>query len=272
MTVSAEIHQAGLLVLAGWAVAVISMASLWVIARNIHNHGIVDVGWTYLVGALALVYALSGSGAPFRRVVVAVLFGIWAGRLGTYLLRDRVIGRPEDGRYATLRESWGGAAEARFFWFYQAQGLAAVFFATPALFPSLNPVAALTPLEWVALLLWIIGIAGESLADWQLAQFKSLPGHRGQTCRAGLWRYSRHPNYFFEWTVWVALALFASASPFGVIAIACPLTMLFLLFKVTGIPATEAQAVRSRGDDYRRYQATTSAFVPWFPRAEVAPR
>jgi steroid 5-alpha reductase family enzyme len=81
-----------------------------------------------------------------------------------------------------------------------------------------------------------------------------------------LWRYSRHPNYFFEWLVWVAYALFALASPFGALALICPMVMLYLLFRVTGIPATEAQAIRSKGDDYRRYQASTSVFVPWFPR------
>lgn len=258
-----------------WAVAALVMAGLWVVARRIRNHGIVDVGWTYLVGGLALAHAGAGAGAGPRRALVAAMFGVWAVRLGTYLLRDRVLGRPEDGRYAALRQSWGDAADARFFWFYQAQAAAAAGFAIPALFPSMNRSPSIVPLEWAAALLWAMALAGEALADWQLARFKAQPGHRGLTCRAGLWRYSRHPNYFFEWTVWVAFALFSAASPLGTVAVACPLAMLYLLFKVTGIPATEAQAVRSRGEDYRRYQATTSVFVPWWPRAapvEVAPR
>ena len=83
----------------------------------------------------------------------------------------------------------------------------------------------------------------------------------------GLWRYSRHPNYFFEWLVWVAYCVFAWPSPWGWATIYCPLLMLFFLFRVTGIPMTEEQALRSRGDDYRDYQRTTSAFVPWFPKA-----
>ena len=118
--------------------------------------------------------------------------------------------------------------------------------------------------------MWVLAVAGESLADWQLAQFKRNPASRGRTCRAGLWRYSRHPNYFFEWLVWVAFALFAVSSPLGFLALACPAAMLYLLLQVTGIPATEAQAVLSRGDDYRNYQATTSMFVPWFPRQVTA--
>jgi steroid 5-alpha reductase family enzyme len=82
----------------------------------------------------------------------------------------------------------------------------------------------------------------------------------------GLWNYSRHPNYFFEWLIWIAWLVFALGSPHGWIAFICPVLMLYFLFRVTGIPATEAQALRSRGEDYRRYQQTTSAFVPWFKK------
>ena len=119
----------------------------------------------------------------------------------------------------------------------------------------------------LTVLLWAVALTGEAVADRQLARFKARPSSRGRTCREGLWRYSRHPNYFFEWLVWVAYALFALASPYGALALICPVVMLYLLFRVTGIPATEAQALRSKGDDYRRYQATTSVFVPWFPRS-----
>ena len=108
---------------------------------------------------------------------------------------------------------------------------------------------------------------GETAADRQLEKFREDPSQRGRTCRAGLWRYSRHPNYFFEWLMWMAYALFAIGSPpWGWLTLGCPAVMLYLLFKVTGIPATEAQALRSRGDDYRQYQQTTNIFVPWFPK------
>lgn len=258
--------RTGLFLIAGWLAAAVAMACLLIAGRALGNHGIVDVGWTYLVGTLGIAFAVAGPGAPSRRVAVAALFGVWAVRLGTYLLRDRVLGRPEDGRYTALRRQWGATADRRFFWFYQAQALAAVFFALPAIAPSMNPTPALGAVEWWAMGLWLVALAGETLADWQLVRFKADAAHRGTTCRAGLWHYSRHPNYFFEWLIWVALALFASASPTGAIAFLCPLAMLYLLFKVTGIPATEEQAVRSRGDDYRDYQSTTSAFVPWWPR------
>jgi len=116
-----------------------------------------------------------------------------------------------------------------------------------------------------ALLLWLTALLGESLAYSQLEDFKSRAGNKGKVCRIGLWRYSRHPNYFFEWLIWVAYFVFALASPFGCVSIISPLLMLYFLFKITGIPATEEQSLRSKGAAYREYQRTTSAFVPWFP-------
>ena len=117
---------------------------------------------------------------------------------------------------------------------------------------------------------WSYALGGAALfyalADAQLAAFKRDPAHRGRVCTAGLWGYSRHPNYFCEWLVWVAYFVFACGSPWGWTSVACPLCILGLLLGVTGIPMTEEQSLRSKGGAYRRYQRTTSAFVPWFPR------
>jgi steroid 5-alpha reductase family enzyme len=130
----------------------------------------------------------------------------------------------------------------------------------------LNPAPALHPLEIAGTVLWLIAISGEALADAQLAAFKRHAANQGKVCDAGLWRYSRHPNYFFEWLIWVAFLVFALGSPWGWVAIIGPASILYLLLRVTGIPMTEEQSIRSRGDAYRRYQRTTSAFVPWPPR------
>ncbi len=252
---------------AGLLVVSVGMALLWLLQLRTRNAGVVDVGWAFGVGAMAVLAATCSTGWSGRRMAIAVVMGIWSARLGLYLLRDRVVGRPEDGRYAELRRVWATGADVRFFWFFQLQALAALFFALPALLASANGAPALSILERAALVLWLVAFVGELTADRQLEQFKAHPANRGRTCRAGLWRYTRHPNYFFEWLMWVAYALFALASPWGVAAVACPFAMLYLLFRVTGIPATEAQALRSRGDDYRRYQQTTSAFFPWIPRS-----
>lgn len=255
------------LALIGWALSATLMVALWLWHLRLRNAGVVDAGWALSLPILATLYAGAGPGYTARKWLMAAMVGIWGVRLAVYLLRDRVLGRPEDGRYADLRARSSPAAALSFFPFFQAQALAAVLLSTPALIAAFNPDPRLSALELGAALLWCVALTGEAVADRQLARFKRRPGSRGRTCREGLWRYSRHPNYFFEWLIWVAYAMFALGSPWGMLALAAPALMLYLLFRVTGIPATEAQALRSKGDDYRAYQATTSVFVPWFPGA-----
>jgi steroid 5-alpha reductase family enzyme len=130
----------------------------------------------------------------------------------------------------------------------------------------LNARAPLGAVEFVGAAIWLVGMAGEALADQQLKNFKKNPLNKGKTCQKGLWKYSRHPNYFFEWLIWIAYATFAITSPWGFIGVLSPALLLYFLLGLTGIPATEAQALRSRGSEYREYQQRTSAFVPWFPK------
>jgi steroid 5-alpha reductase family enzyme len=250
-----------------WVAAAVMMLALWIWYRRKRNAGIVDVGWSLSLPLMTALYAALGPGYLWRRWLLAAMFCVWGVRLGLYLLRDRIAGRAEDRRYADLRARRSPAATLDFFLFFQAQALLAVVLSVPALIAVFNDVPHIAGLEIVALLLWAIAVVGEAVADRQLERFKTRRSSRGRTCRDGLWRYSRHPNYFFEWMVWVAYALFALASPWGPLALTCPVVMLFLLFRVTGIPATEAQALRTKGDDYRHYQATTSVFVPWPPRS-----
>ena len=245
----------------------LAMLLVWFTHLRTGNAGIVDAAWAISIGSMAIGAAAVGEGWPQRRIAIALVMAIWGGRLGLHILRDRVIGKPEDGRYRALRREWGPSAPARMLRFFQIQALAAVFFAMPAVLASANRAPGFTLLEQCALALWAAAFSGEVLADHQLEQFRSRPGNSGRTCRSGLWRYSRHPNYFFEWVMWVAYAAFALASPFGALALLCPVAMLYLLLRVTGVPLAEAQALRSRGSDYMRYQQTTNAFFPWRPRA-----
>jgi steroid 5-alpha reductase family enzyme len=245
------------------------MAVLWAIHLRIRNAAIVDFGWAFGLALLALWYAAVGPGYAPRRWLMATLAGLWGFRLAFYLLRDRVIGQPEEGRYQQLRRQWKTNLPLKFFFFFEFQALLCVALSLPFFLAARNPAEELSLLEYGAAALWLIAFLGEATADAQLARFKADPANRGKVCRAGLWNYSRHPNYFFEWLIWVSFALFASASPWGWTAWFAPALMLYFLFRVTGIPATEAQALRSRGEAYRRYQETTSAFVPWFPRKDA---
>ena len=241
------------------------MAVLWVVQVRIGDASHVDVAWAALVACAAILYALLADGDVGHRVLAAVLASVWGFRLGAYLFFNRVLGKEEDGRYRALRAKWGSSANAKFFAFFQAQALFVVFFSLPFAFIALDPASAFGVVVWLGVALWAIGNAGTIASDRQLARWRANPGNEGKTARDGLWGWSRHPNYFFEWVNWCGNALVATTAPWGWIAWAVPAGLLFLLFRVTGIPVTEAQALRSR-TDYAEYQRTTSAFVPLPPR------
>lgn len=250
----------------GWLTAAAAMSALWLVQRRTGHASIADVGWSFGVGLLSIFFAaFSFDGTVTRRLLVASLAGIWAFRLGGHLLH-RVLTMPEDGRYVTLKQQYGEAVQWRLFRFFQLQAAASVFFAVPMLV-ACQSVAPIGIFDYLAVAVWGLAIGGEMLADRQLASFRSSPENDGQVCQQGLWKYSRHPNYFFEWLHWWSYVLFAAAAPFGWLTFVGPLAMLFFLLKGTGIPLTEAQAIKSRGEAYRRYQRTTSAFFPWPPKA-----
>lgn len=248
------------------SVVAVLMTVLWLVHLVISNAAIVDVGWAFGLACASIIYAVGGAGHPVRRGLVGTMVTIWGVRLGLHLLRDRVIGQPEEGRYVHLRQAWRGHVPAKFFLFFQAQGLLVVILSPPFLLAAFDPAPAPSAVDLAAATLWLVAVTGEAVADGQLARFRAHPSTHGQVCRQGLWRYSRHPNYFFEWLVWVAYALLATRAPWGWTAWLSPALILYFLFRVTGIPATEAQALRSKGEAYREYQRTTSAFVPCFPR------
>jgi steroid 5-alpha reductase family enzyme len=257
-----------LLLLVGACTASLAMAALWVLAVRIGDASHVDVGWATLIAIVATLYAILADGDGAQRMLTALLASLWGWRLGLYLLFNRVLGKEEDGRYKTLRAGWGARANRNFFVFFQAQAGFVLVFSVPYLLISVNPDGP-GWLELAGVGIWAIGNVGTIVADWQLSRWRADSAHRGKTARAGLWSWSRHPNYFFEWTGWCGVALVATAAPYGWIGWIAPAFLLFLLLRVTGIPATEAQAVRSR-QDYVEYQQTTSVFVPLPPRRHRA--
>ena len=142
----------------------------------------------------------------------------------------------------------------------------ALLLSAPFLLIAYNPAPAFHPLELAGFLLALVGVGGETVADRQLEAHRQGSAGSGTTCRQGLWQYSRHPNYFFEWVIWLGIAGLGLTAPGGWIGLLAPAMILFFILKITGIPPTEAQALKSRGDAYREYQRRTSAFVPWFRR------
>lgn len=254
------------LVVTAYLVMVVAMAGLWVLQLRVRNASIADVGWC--AGLIVVVpwYATQATGEFERKVLVAVLVVIYAGRLGLYILLNRVIDKTEDARYRRLREQWGTSARLYLFGYFQLQAMAVGAFSLPFLVVIQNPRPPFALIEFAGLLIWIVAVFGETMADWQLARFRAKPWNHDRVCREGLWYFSRHPNYFFEWMHWWAYVVMAIGAPGWLLTWIGPVVMGWALLEVTGIPLAEAQAVASRGEDYRIYQQTTNRFIPWLPK------
>jgi len=244
------------------------MTITWSIAQTIRNYSIVDVIWAFNFAIIALMIYSMATGLEERKLLVCSLAGLWSLRLGIYLsLRVFSHIKEEEGRYKQLREEWKDNLFLKFFLFFQMQGVSNVFLAIPYFLIALNTDPEIHLLEYIGAGMWLLSIIGEAVSDFQLAAFRRKPENKGKVCDVGLWNYSRHPNYFFQFMIWVSVFVFAVSSPYGWISIVCPMSIAFLLFKVTGIPMTEEQSLKSRGDAYRHYQKTTSVFVPWFKKS-----
>jgi steroid 5-alpha reductase family enzyme len=237
----------------------------WVLQLRTKNAAIVDTVWAVSYPLQAMLYFVMVPGFPVRQIILVVLVSLWGFRLGLYLLQ-RTQGHPEDARYTALRNEWGHQQNWKMLRFYWFQAWFAFLLATPFLLINLNTTPDILWIEWIGFGIFLVAWIGESIADAQLQQFKKNPSHRGKICRQGLWKYSRHPNYFFEWLIWVGIAWIALGSAGGYIAWLCPLLMYYFLVYVTGIKYTEDHMLRTRGDAFRDYQQRTSAFFPWFTR------
>ena len=242
------------------------MLVLWLIQIKTRNAGTVDVAWSFATGLIGVWFAYAVvEGTVVRNIIVGSMIGIWGVRLGVHLYR-RVMSESEDGRYRYMRESCGKYVQPVMFVFFQIQAGWAILFALPVLVAVSNPSASLGIADYLGIAVWLISMFGEHVADQQLSQFRNNPDNKGKVCKTGLWRYSRHPNYFFEWLHWFAYILIGYGSDIGWLAWAIMVLMLVFLLKVTGIPHTESQSLRSRGDAYRQYQKETSIFIPLPPK------
>lgn len=248
------------------------MISVWILSYAVNNAGLVDIAWAYAFSFVAVFSLFLGPMITTPGILLSIMITAWSLRLGTYLLRRVTRHHPEeDGRYKQLRLQFPKRTWLMFFGFFQAQAVLVILLSLPLFLVVTAGPPKIHFFHILGFLLWLIAMVGESLADAQLDAFRSRPENRGRTCRIGLWKFSRHPNYFFEWLVWVSFFVFALPSPLGWLTIYCPLLMLLFLFRVTGIPATELQAVKSRGEDYLDYQRTTSVFFPLPPKSTSKP-
>lgn len=247
------------------AIAVAGVSAVWIVQLRTRNAGVIDAAWPLLIGAGAVLYAVVAPGDAAARAAVATLGACWALRLGGYLA-SRNVGKPEERRYAELRRRWGRVANRRMYAFFLFQAAIAWIVAFSFLPVAWRPDAP--ALAWLlgGVAVGATGIAGEAVADRQLRRFRADPVNRGQVCDVGLWRYSRHPNYFFECVHWLAYPILAIGAPFGWAAAIGAIVITVLLVSISGIPSVEGGDAASRRQGYADYVRRTSAFILWPPK------
>lgn len=246
------------------AVIVIYMTLWYSLARVLSRFDVADIAWGpgFIISALTAAAASDNLGP--RAYLVMALVIVWGMRLSLHVyLRNRK--KPEDARYRAWRQEWGKNANIRaFFQVFLLQGLLVLVIALPVTSVIMTGVTPFTLLDAAGLLIWTTGFLFEAISDWQLLYFKKDPAHKGRIIMSGLWRYSRHPNYFGEVTLWWGVFLIALASGSGWTTIIGPLTITFLILRVSGIPMLEKKY--EGNPEFEEYRRRTSAFFPLPPK------
>lgn len=245
----------------------VAAAGLWVVSIPLRNASIVDPFWGPAYLLISLVWFFSLPGIPSARSLLVLLcVGAWALRLGLHLT-VRALGKPEDPRYAAMRARNGrGWWWRSLFWVFLLQAALVWGIASP-LFVAIRSSSGLGLLDAIGVLLFGTGLAFEAIGDAQLTAFRADPANRGQVLDSGLWRYTRHPNYFGDALLWWGFGLFGVAAGAWWTLIG-PALMTFLLLRVSGVAMLE-EGMEERRPGYAEYVRRTSAFFPWFPRAEA---
>ncbi|MFK0166641.1 DUF1295 domain-containing protein [Rhizobium sp. NPDC090279] len=249
----------------------LAMAASWVVQRMTGRSGWIDTIWSLAVGIGGIAAAFFANGAFGRRMTVLVIVAVWALRLGWHIGK-RTKGAGEDPRYAKLIKVWGDSAGRRLFFFLQVQALAAFILVFAVYLAATNDEAYPGGRDFLAMLIAAAALVGETISDGQLSRFRKTPQAKTEVCEVGLWRYSRHPNYFFEWLFWCCWPVFAaSTSMSGLLSLLAPALMYWLLAHVSGIPPLEEHMLHSRGDKFRALQRRVNAFFPGPRKRESRP-
>lgn len=240
------------------ALNLLSQAIAWWWQKRHQHADIADVVWSGMIVVNGLIILSQADGDLFHKLAILVIPVLWYLRLFLHLA-ERYDLSNEDGRYAYLRKHWQDSTQSKFFAFFMGQGLIISLFSFPA-WVLANHSAEFGIWDIFGLLVVALSYLGVWLSDRQLRHFKKSDEHKGKVCNIGLWRYSRHPNYFFEWTHWFAYPLLTMGSDLQWLMWIYPFIMLAFLLKLTGIPFNEQQNLRSKGDAYREYQQKTNKF------------
>jgi steroid 5-alpha reductase family enzyme len=245
------------------------MVFVWLLSLPTRNASLADIFWGLGFVLLAWVSFVLTGGYLGRKLLIVLLTSAWGLRLSLHIAW-RNWGKGEDRRYQAWRAKRGAS-----FWLvslftvFLIQAVLLWLVSLAVQVGQISPTPArFTGLDLLGSLVWVVGFTFEAVADWQLARFKADPANRGKVMNQGLWRYSRHPNYFGESLIWWGLFLISLTTPYGWWALISPLVITFLLLKVSGVTLLEKDIVERR-PEYREYLETTSAFIPWFPKTRM---
>lgn len=240
----------------------LQMSFMWGLYRILKNPSVVDVSWSLGLMVSGLIY-LSLMPLDFRTLIIGSLLILWALRLAFYLWYTRIRKGHIDKRYIELSANWKISSSLGFFMNFQLQGLLILIISSVFFLISKSVKTDISMIDILAFCIIAVGILGETVADLQLQRFKIQ--HKGDVCQMGLWNYSRHPNYFFDWLSWTGFALIAIQSNIGYLSFISPLMLYVIFTRMTG-PLTERGSIQSRGQKYIVYQKQTSMFFPWFKK------
>ncbi len=239
---------------------------LWIYQEIYKNASYVDVAWSMTILLQAGLYFWWYEGHSVYASLSLFLVALWALRLTWHLMR-RLVGEPEDSRYAKLRHKWGESSSRNFFWVH-LMNAAVSFLMALSLVPLMSHQGPLYAFLYLGFGLGVLAVSGEALADRQLREFKGQRENQGQVLDRGLWRYSRHPNYFFEWLHWVAYGVMAFGLEWGWVSFLGAVVIYIFLTRITGVPFHQDK-LKSANPQYLAYVSRTPSFFPWFPRGQT---
>lgn len=251
-----------------WSFSNLVMFCAWVFQHKTKRAEIVDICWTLLLGASGAFVAASSDGDLTRRLILGVVILVWSARLGVHLIKDRLLASSEDPRYADLRSEWGEKSTANFFIFFMLQAFLVPVFSTAYLAVANNS-SSIGDLDFVAIIVVVVALLGEGIADKQLLQFKKQRKDKKSVCNVGLWSWSRHPNYFFEWLHWLSYPLLAANGSYWWLSLVSPIFMYYLIRNVTGVKPLEARMRTHYRESFLDYEKRVSEFFPRPPKNQI---